>query len=170
MEISQNGNNTAASIEEQITLVVHGFVQVWSRFEETITREVAAQPSLKSVGRAGQSAEKDEMLFRVGTALNSSSSLNMGELSDALGVPLSTATRIIDTLVERGHIERFSDTEDRRVVRIRFTPKGLKLYQFIDGRITEHVRKLAAKLTKEEMASLVQLLTKLAAEVKQTIK
>jgi len=110
------------------------------------------------------------MLFRVGSALNSSPGLTMGELSDALAVPLSTATRVVDTLVARGHSERFSDPEDRRVVRVRFTTQGAKLYKFIDRRIAQHVCELASNLTKEEMSTLVRLLTKTASAVKQTLE
>lgn len=94
----------------------------------------------------------------------------MGELSSALSVPLSTATRIVDTLVERGYVERFSDTEDRRVVHVKFTARGNHLYKFIDSQIAEHVRELASSLSKEEMTTLVKLLSKVAFAVKQTLK
>jgi len=42
----------------------------------------------------------------------------MGELSKALDVPLSTATRIADCGQER-YAERSPDPKDRRVVRVR---------------------------------------------------
>ncbi len=170
MKILQNGSKSAGhSVEEQIALAVHGFAQVWNKFEDTITREIAADPNLKQTAVKAGFAEDNGLLFRVGSALNSSTSLSMGELSDALAVPLSTATRVVDALVERGHIERFSDPEDRRVVRVRFTRQGLRLYKFIDGRIAEHVRQLASNLTEEEMSTLVTLLTKVASAVKQTL-
>lgn len=173
MEILRNGSNANdkhQTVEEQVTLVVHGFVQVWNKFEETIAREIADQESLKQSAHESRFGVNNDLLFRVGTTLNSSSTLTMGELSNALSVPLSTATRVVDTLVERGYMERFSDTEDRRVVRVKFTASGNKLYKFIDSRIAEHVRELASNLTKEEMATLVKLLSKVAFAVKQTLK
>lgn len=171
MKILQNGNKSAGqSVEEQIALAVHGFVQVWNKFEDTITREMADDPGLKQTALKTGFAEDGNLLFRVGTALNGSSGLTMGELSDALAVPLSTATRVIDTLVERGYVERFSDSEDRRVVRVRFTRQGLRLYKFIDGRIAEHVRRLSSNLTGDEMLTLVRLLAKVSSAVRQTLR
>lgn len=149
---------------------MHGFVRVWNKFEETIAREIAEHGNLKDSAHETRFGVSNDLLFRVGTTLGNASSLTMGELSSALSVPLSTATRIVDTLVERGYVERFSDPEDRRVVRVRFTASGNKLYTFIDSRIAEHVRRLAFSLTKEEMATLVKLLGKVAFAVKQTLK
>jgi DNA-binding MarR family transcriptional regulator len=94
----------------------------------------------------------------------------MGELSNALSVPLSTATRIVDSLVGRGYLERFSDSEDRRIVRVRLTHKGNQVYKFIDGRIAEHVSGLASSLSRPELATLMKLLGKVAAAVEQTLK
>ncbi len=174
MEILQNGSNPGSNhpetIEEQVTLVVHGFVQVWNKFEETIAREIAEHGSLKDSAHESRFGVSNDLLFRVGTALGNTPSMTMGELSSALSVPLSTATRLIDTLVERSYVERFSDPEDRRVVRVKFTARGNRLYKFIDSRIAEHVRQLAFSLTKEEMATLVKLLGKVAFAVKQTLK
>ena len=96
--------------------------------------------------------------------------MTMGELSDALSVPLSTATRVVSTLVDRGYVQRFNDPEDRRVVRVSFTPKGKKLYKFIESRISERVRKITTYLTKEELSILTKLLTKVAFAVKETLK
>lgn len=173
MEILRNGSNANdkhKTVEEQVTLVVHGFVQVWNKFEETIAREIAEQGSLKQSAHESRFGVNNDLLFRVGTTLGNASSLTMGELSSALSVPLSTATRVVDTLVERGYVERFSDTEDRRVVHVKFTARGNQLYKFIDSRIAEHVRELASSLSKDEMATLVKLLGKVAFAVKQTLK
>jgi DNA-binding MarR family transcriptional regulator len=173
MEILKNGNNSpgdAGTVAEQVKFVVHGFVQVWNRFEETIAREMATHPDFKKLAQETHFGANNDILFRVGTALNSSPGLMMGELGNALSVPLSTATRIVDSLVERGYLERFSDPADRRVVRVRLTRKGTQVYKFIDGRIAAHVSELAASLSREEMATLMLLLGKVAVAVEQTLK
>ncbi len=170
MEILQDGNTVesqAIATEEQVNFVVHGFVQVWNKFEDAIAREISARRGL------GQSAAESRfgtnLLFRVGTSLSTSPSLTMGELSEALSVPLSTATRVVNTLVESGYVQRFSDPQDRRVVRVAFAPKGRKLFRFIESRIAERVRKIASYLTDEEMATLTQLLSRVAVAVKETL-
>ena len=94
----------------------------------------------------------------------------MGELSEALSVPLSTATRVVNTLVASGYAHRFSDPQDRRVVRVAFTPRGRKLYKFIESRITERVHKIASHLSREEIADLMRLLNKVAGATMETLK
>lgn len=71
MKILQNGSNLGSNhpetIEEQVTLVVHGFVQVWNKFEETIAREIAEQGSLKQSAHETRFGVNNDLLFRVGT-------------------------------------------------------------------------------------------------------
>jgi DNA-binding MarR family transcriptional regulator len=53
-----------------------------------------------------------------------SNSLRMGQLASALGVALSTATGIVDRLVEQGLLERQEDPDDRRSVVVRLSALG----------------------------------------------
>jgi DNA-binding MarR family transcriptional regulator len=53
----------------------------------------------------------------------------MGELSSELKIPVSTATRLADWLVQSDIIERFSDPDDRRIVRVRLTEAGHRVYR-----------------------------------------
>ncbi len=174
MEIFQNGSTKdppdSGATDEQVTFVVHGFVQVWNKFEEAIARDMSSRRGLRQTAQESRFGADNDLLFRVGTTLNAASSLTMGELSSALFVPLSTATRVVNTLVERGYVQRFPDPDDRRVVHVRFTPKGRRLYRFVDGRIAEHVRVISAYLTRDEMTTLVKLLSKVAVAVKETLK
>jgi DNA-binding MarR family transcriptional regulator len=173
VEILRSGNITevpAGATDEQISFVIHGFVQVWNKFEDAIEREISTSRSLREPGNESRFARDNDILFRVGTTLSGAPSLSMGELSDALVVPLSTATRIIDALAERGLVHRFNDPDDRRVVRVTFTPKGKRLYRFIESRISERVRTITTYLTREELATLNRLLTKVALAVKETLK
>jgi DNA-binding MarR family transcriptional regulator len=173
MEILQNGNipeSPAEATEEQINFVVHGFVQVWNKFEDAIAREISTRRTLRDPGNESRFARDNDVLFRVGTTLSGSPSVTMGELSEALSVPFSTATRVVDSLVDRGYVHRFNDPDDRRVVRVAFTPKGKKLYRFIESRISESVRKITTYLTKEELETLTRLLTKVGLAVKETLK
>ncbi len=48
----------------------------------------------------------------------------MGELARALGVSLSSATGLVDRLVERRLVERAAYPRDRRVVRVELAPAG----------------------------------------------
>jgi len=50
----------------------------------------------------------------------------MGELASRLGIGVSAATGLVDRLVQGGALERESDSADRRVVRVRMSPAGIR--------------------------------------------
>lgn len=56
----------------------------------------------------------------------SGGSLRMGDVATLLGVVQSTATRLVEPLVEQGCVRRESAPEDGRVVMIALTPKGIR--------------------------------------------
>lgn len=49
----------------------------------------------------------------------------MGQLATGLGISRGWASRVAEELVERGHVEREDDPDDRRVVRLRLTERSL---------------------------------------------
>ncbi len=51
----------------------------------------------------------------------------MGELSNNAQVAMPSMTEMIDKLEGHGMAERYRDANDRRVVKVRLTPKGKKL-------------------------------------------
>lgn len=156
--------------DQQLDFVVRGFVQVWNKFEDMLSRELATTSGLETSGAPeSRMVANHELLFRVGIALGSNASLSMGELSDALSVPLSTATRLVNMLVGQGYVQRMADPDDRRVVRIGFTPVGQELFRFIDSRIVQRVRKIASHLEDNEMATLISLFAKIAGAVEETL-
>jgi DNA-binding MarR family transcriptional regulator len=105
-------------------------------------------------------AEK-ELFFRVGFLLSRQNEpLAMGELSKVLAVPLSTATRIVDWLVEGKYVERMPDPDDRRVVRVALTKNGLELYGVITQFFRQQIMSMLSQFTPEEREQLVSLLRK----------
>lgn len=59
------------------------------------------------------------------TLLEQSGPLTMGRVAELLGSGLPTATGLVTRMEERGLVERFRDTDDRRVVLVRLTEGGL---------------------------------------------
>ena len=94
----------------------------------------------------------------------------MGEFSNALSVPLSTATRIADWLVENGYIQRLPDSDDRRVVRVALTDMGNKLYKAIDQYIRQRMQQILSSLTTEERTILLTLVSKVVSGLKEAAK
>lgn len=80
--------------------------------------------------------------------------LTLGELAEAEQVRPPTITRLVSALEREGLVERESDPQDRRVVRVRATARGVRLLE--EGR-RRRVASLAERLrtlTPAERAAL----------------
>ncbi|MFC1967708.1 MarR family winged helix-turn-helix transcriptional regulator [Chloroflexota bacterium] len=155
---------------DQITAVVHGFMEVWNKFEGTLSRELAQiQDSLQGMqnNEGRHPSSNYELFYRACGSLYTRDSVPMGEFSNALSVPLSTATRIADWLVDNGYLQRLPDPDDRRVVRVALSATGRELYEAIDRYIRERVKQVFSNLTAEETAILLTLIAKVVAGLKQ---
>jgi DNA-binding MarR family transcriptional regulator len=53
----------------------------------------------------------------------------MGQLARSLGISLSTATELVDRLVQHRHVERTADPNDRRLVLLRPAPAAKRAHQ-----------------------------------------
>ena len=92
----------------------------------------------------------------------------MGELADALGVALSTATQLVERIEKRGLAAReHSDPDDRRVVRLALTDEGRRL--LTERRRLRRERLAAAldELTPAQQRALTTALAPLADALRQ---
>ena len=154
-------DNSQTQYDKQVDKFVLGFVKLWDKFESTLSGElVKTQQSPNGVHDESHSNSNYELFYRVGSSLSTGENLSMGELSNVLSVPLSTATRIADYLVEHGYIRRLPDPEDRRVVRVGLTAAGLELYRTMDNHVKERTQQLLSCLDNGERNSLFNLLDK----------
>jgi DNA-binding MarR family transcriptional regulator len=86
--------------------------------------------------------------------------LTMGEISQAINVPLSTATRIVDWMTESGYVLRFTDPDDRRVVRVALTEMGRDIFKALYAFMCRKASHLLEQFTDEEKAVLISLIDK----------
>ncbi len=93
--------------------------------------------------------------------LNRDGSMTMGELSQALSIPRSTATRMIDWMVDNGYVDRFQDGRDRRVWYVRLTDSGLELLLAAKSQLSELADKLIERLPAVQRAAVIFILTDL---------
>ena len=107
---------------------------------------------------------------RMGNILYEQKNPTMGDLSQALSVPLSTATRMANWWVDSGFAQRLSDPGDRRVVRLSLTESGEKLLEALEGYITDTVKDILSCLTQEERIILITLCRKVASSFKAPAK
>lgn len=101
------------------------------------------------------------LFYRVGLIISRQSEpITMGDLSKALDVPLSTATRIVDKLVENNYAQRVADAEDRRIVRIAWTDEGREMFEAVCEHWRGRIAQLMSRLTPDERDELIRLLHK----------
>jgi DNA-binding MarR family transcriptional regulator len=82
----------------------------------------------------------------------------MSELSEELGVHPSTATALIDALVEHGLVERHDDPSDRRIVRVTHTEQGRRERLQHHRRQRERLARLLGEINDEDLAAIVNAL------------
>ncbi len=163
--------NQSSFYSNHITDIIHGFMQVWNKFESTLDKELAQiRENLEGMHphRVGQADANYELFYRASSSIYPQGSMTMGEFSTALSVPLSTATRIADWLVDNGYVQRFNDPEDRRVVRIALTDNGRGLYKAIDKYIKQRLQNILSCLDDEEMKAFLILVRKIVTRLKET--
>ena len=87
--------------------------------------------------------------------------ITMTDFSELLGVPLSTATRMVERLIEKGLATRSRIEDDRRVVRVDLSEEGKKLHE----KFAEHRRAICkmmlSPLTNGEREMFIELMSKI---------
>ena len=110
-----------------------------------------------------------DLFYNIGSAFSRQTepTMTMGDLSRSLNVPLSTATRIVDWLVNNGYAQRLPDPDDRRVVRVALTETGSAMYLEIDNFFMERIERLMRVFTPEEQNTFRGLLRKIVNTLEQ---
>jgi DNA-binding MarR family transcriptional regulator len=155
---------------EQIIRVVHNFVQMWVKFEQLLHDELVrtqTEPLKKNSVNGERIYANYTLVYRVSSAIYPDRRLTMGELSRSLSVPLSTATRLANWLVDNGFVERSSDPSDRRVVRVSLTAEGKDIHEKIENYTGERLRQTLSCLTPDEQTMLFALIGRVAKELKK---
>lgn len=162
-------NNIQKFDANQIARVVQDFLQLEVKLGAMLPKELARlRDQLDGINLNGKHVRKVnyDLFFRVSHNLYQKSSLTMGELSNALSAPLSTATGMVNWMVDIGYLQRLSDPEDRRIVRVALTDKGRRLHKIIENYIGKRFEQILSRLTVEERNMLFIIIRKIASAVK----
>jgi DNA-binding MarR family transcriptional regulator len=98
------------------------------------------------------------------------SGLTMNELSKAVNLDISTMTRMVDQLVEKGLVERQTDAKDRRVVRVGLTEAGRKLHKKLEDALQSFYTNALNKFPKEEQIIIIKNLQHIYADVSASLE
>ena len=90
----------------------------------------------------------------------------MRQIAEFLDVPLSTATWIVDKLVAKNYLDRFPSENDRRIVKVKLTRKGIGVYDLFQSKKMEMGTRVLKYLEKEEQEYFIQILEKIGVGLK----
>lgn len=83
----------------------------------------------------------------------------MGAIADGLLNRASDTTRLVDRLERAGFAERLPHPADRRIVLVRATAEGRRVFAAVTPKLQEFHRRQWSALSSDELATLQQLLT-----------
>ena len=86
---------------------------------------------------------------------------NMSAIARRLGITVGSLTTSMNSLVKKGYVDRQRSSEDRRVVYISLSEKGVKAYYHHKKFHEQMIDSVVKELTEEELEALVKALTKL---------
>ncbi len=88
--------------------------------------------------------------------------LSMSQICDAMNMPMSTATGIVDRMVKKGILQRERSETDRRIVVVNMTEKGREIIEHYVGVLNSYLEQIEASLTEEEQQLLYKIFLKIA--------
>ncbi|MGA2490859.1 MAG: MarR family transcriptional regulator [Anaerolineales bacterium] len=139
-------------------------VRLRSRFKVVLPENMATlKKQIHDSNQSGKAAGINDagLFYNIGNVFSRyDGPISMGELSHNLEVPLSTATRTMDWLVNNGYAQRLADPNDRRIVRVELTKTGKETYQAISIFMLEKVEQAMSHLTHAERDNFIVLLNK----------
>jgi len=66
------------------------------------------------------------------------------------------ATRIVETLVKKGFVERINDEKDRRIIRLKISEEGKKVFKIISQELALHFSKILEKMDEQDAEALLR--------------
>ncbi len=102
-----------------------------------------------------------EILFRLGME----GECTMSQLAKEIGLSMSSATMIVDKLLQKEVVSREHSTEDRRVVVIRLTAEGKHTYKIIYENFRRMGQTMLENLSEQEQDTLLNLYGKIASKL-----
>jgi len=100
--------------------------------------------------------------FGVLVVIDANHGLSQTRLGGALGIDRSTVVAVIDRLESRGLVVRHPSPHDRRSHALHLSEEGAAVLKRITERVLAHEQMFAAKLTEAELATLIELLDRVA--------
>jgi len=112
--------------------------------------------SARSIAAVNESVSLPQ--FRLLVVLSARGQQKVTELAEALGVNPSTATRAIDRLLEAGLVDRRTNPQSRREVRISLTGTGRRVVREVTRHRREEIAEIVARMPRTHQRGMVRAL------------
>jgi DNA-binding MarR family transcriptional regulator len=88
-------------------------------------------------------------------ALGEHGTITMNALAEHLHLAVSTVTRVVDQLVDKGLAERHIGATDRRVCQVALTPSGMELLRTLQGELIAREQAVLERLPSAARAHVI---------------
>jgi DNA-binding MarR family transcriptional regulator len=89
----------------------------------------------------------------------------MSELARFINVTTAAMTGIVDRLVRDGYIARINDPKDRRIVKVKLTPKGRNAVDKMSEQRKKIAMKLFERISEKEREDYLGILTHISEQI-----
>lgn len=121
---------------------------------------VFAADFARAVGETGMR----QVLLGILSIIQANPGINQGNVGRALGIQRANMVSLVNELVDGGFVLRETASEDRRAFALTLLPAGEAMALACQARIRAHEDGLLADLSKDERATLIALLGRIAAK------
>ncbi len=97
--------------------------------------------------------------------LNRETSLKMTDLAHFMNVTTAATTGIVDRLVKSGYILRLSEPSDRRVIKIKITPRGSELVDKVHRERRKMAIDIFSRIKDKDRQDYLRILTQVKEEL-----
>ncbi len=119
------------------------------------------------VGNSTNAPNAFHVISRIMNILYPDNCPAMGELRAAVSIPSSSATRIIDLLVQNGYCRRLTDSNDRRMVRVALTDTGRQNVEAVQWYASQHAEEMLSELDPDEKVTFIASVSKMSASLRK---
>jgi DNA-binding MarR family transcriptional regulator len=158
---SVSGSLALSDAASRITAEDHAALKLWLNL-------FATSQSVKVIIRRRLHEQYDTSLARfdyLAQLYRAKNGLRMQELSSRLMVTGGNVTGLTDSLEKDGHVQRISDTTDRRAFRIKMTARGKKHFEEMAKAHENWIAELFGKVSARDLEELQVLLRRLKQSV-----
>tara|TARA_Y100001970_G_scaffold53931_1_gene68349 strand:- start:5075 stop:5497 length:423 start_codon:yes stop_codon:yes gene_type:complete len=91
--------------------------------------------------------------------------ITISDLSDKLGIDISTMTRNIQRIEKKGLINRAPNLSDKRSINLQLSKRGKQISQLLNEQISEHLSSVFQKYNFEQIENIRNMLESLGWEL-----